>query len=202
MKRLSMALLLALALAAPTWAAPAASPQQVVQENAEQMLKALGENRQELNQNPNLIYGLVSDILLPHFDFEAMSRWVLGKYWRQADAAQRQQFVEQFRTLLVNTYSKALLEYSNEEFRVLSSPDNPGAEEATVRSEIVPKSGPSVPINYSMHVKDGAWKVYDVSIEGVSLVTNYRGTFADQIRKEGIDAMIRKLTERNARGPQ
>ncbi len=199
-KRLIIVLLLA--LAAPAWAAPTTSPQQVVKDNAKQMLKALGENRQELDQNPNLIYGLVSDILLPHFDFETMSRWVLGKYWRQADAAQREQFVKEFRTLLVNTYSSALLEYSNEEFRILPSPDNPGAEEATVRSEIVPRSGPSVPINYSMHVKNNAWKVYDVSIEGVSLVTNYRGTFASQIRKEGIGAMIQKLTERNARGPR
>lgn len=174
------------------------SPQTLVQDTSERMLEALRKNQETLKQHPSQIYDLVHKIVLPHFDFELMSRWVLGKYWRQATPEQRQRFTEEFRNLLVRTYANALLEYSNEKVKVLPMPRMPqDIKDVTVRTEIVPKNGAPIPIDYSMHLRDEAWKVYDVTIDGVSLVTNYRGTFADQIRREGMDAVIRDLSERN-----
>ena len=127
-----------------------------------------------------------------------MSRWVLGKYWRQANSDQQARFVSEFRTLLVRTYAKALLEYTDEKIVFPPMPAlAEGSDEATVRSEVQLDHGDPVSINYSLHRKNGAWKVYDIAIDGISLVTNYRGSFASQIRDQGMEAMLAKLVERN-----
>jgi phospholipid transport system substrate-binding protein len=170
----------------------------LVEETSERMLDALRKNRAVLQKDPRQIYGLVNAIVLPHFDFTVMSRWVLGKYWREATADQRSRFIEEFRTLLVRTYSQALLEYSNETIEFLPMPQlAPNATDVTVRSEFHPKTGAPIPVNYSLHLIKDAWKIYDVTVDGVSLVTNYRSTFAEQIRTDGIESMINNLAERN-----
>lgn len=199
MKRIVVALLLLTAMVGNVWSAKPESAQELVKQTSQSMIEALRENRQSLEQDPGLIYNLVKDIVLPKFDFETMSRWVLGKYWRQATPEQQRRFVEEFRTLLVNTYARSLLEYSNEKIEFPPMHAAPGSEDVTVPTQIMPKSGPSISINYSMHLTGDGWKVYDVAIDGVSLVTNYRGTFTSQIRKEGMDVLIQKLSERNAR---
>lgn len=200
MKRLiALLLLLAVGLGG-AWAAAPAEPLDLVRDTSDRMIGALRENRDELNQYPSRIYDLVDEIVLPHFDFRAMAQWVLGKHWRQASAEQRERFTAEFRNLLVRSYAGVLLEYSNEEVRFPPSPvAGKDADEVTVRSEIVPKSGPAIPIHYSMHkVKDGSWKVYDVIIDGISQVITYRGSFADQIRRDGMDGLISSLAKRNA----
>lgn len=179
------------------------SPQELVKRTAQEMQAELRKNRQVLEADPTKIYGLVNQIVLPHFDFTLMSRWVLGKYWRQATPEQRQRFTEEFRTLLVRSYAGALLEYADEELIFPPVPDlPPDAEEATVHSEVQPKGEDPVAINYSLRMRDGEWKVYDVIVNGVSLVINYRSTFANQIRNQGIDAVIRDLQERNLKGKE
>ena len=177
------------------------SPQGVVKSTSEKMLDALRKNRAALEQDSTKIYGLVQSIVLPNFDFNTMSRWVLGRYWRQATPEQRTRFAEEFRTLLVRTYAKTLLEYSDAK---ISFPPMPASaaesDDVTVRSEVQPVNGAAFAINYSMHRKGNDWKIYDVTVDGVSLVTNYRGSFASQIRDQGMDAMINKLADLNARG--
>jgi phospholipid transport system substrate-binding protein len=165
------------------------------------MLSALRQNYAALKEDSGQIYGLVNQIVLPNFDFELMSRWVLGRAWQQATPEQRRRFTEEFRTLLVRTYAKALLEYANEDIRVLPQPGAVDGSEATVKTEVRLKAGQPIQINYSMHFNPEGWKVYDVTVDGVSLVTNYRGTFASQIRASGLDAVIADLQQRNgARG--
>jgi len=201
MPKIIMVLCLLLTGLANEIALAAESPQELVKRTAQEMQAALRENRQTLEADPTKIYGLVNQIVLPHFDFTLMSRWVLGKYWRQATPEQRRQFTEEFRTLLVRSYAGALLEYADEELIFPPGPDlPPDAEEATVHSEVQPKGEDPVAINYSLRKRDGKWKVYDVTVNGVSLVINYRSTFANQIRNEGIDAVIRDLKERNLQG--
>lgn len=185
-----------LVCAPPAWSADASAALQLAQTTSERMLSALRENHDLLQREPTRIYGLVDKIVLPHFDFITMARWVLGKNWKQASAEQRTRFTEEFRTLLVRTYAKALLEYSDEKIHFLPVQAS-AADEVTVRSEIQPKSGPAIPVDYSMHEQEGGWKVYDVAIDGVSLVANYRGSIGDQVRKQGIESVINQLSERN-----
>lgn len=181
------------------WAATS-KPQdalKMVENTANQMISALKQHHDELQQHPNRIYGLVQKIVLPHFDFEAISRWVLAKYWRRASQQQRQRFTDEFRTLLVRTYAKALLNYSGEKITYRPVQAATDAKDVTVRSEVHRSDGPAVPIDYQLHYKDGAWKVYDVNIDGVSLVTNYRSSLGSQIGREGLNAVIDKIHQRN-----
>ncbi len=188
-------LLLSLASAS---GAVADSPQDVIKETSQRMIAALNKDRPALQQDASKIYDLVDQILLPHFDFELISRWALGKYWRSASPEQRTRFTDQFRTLLVRTYASALLEYSNEEIRFpATSPPAANTNDVTVPTQVQPRSGAPIPINYSMHFMNGTWKVYDVTVDGISLVTNYRDTFVSQIRDGGMDAVIQGLEQRN-----
>ena len=203
MKRVIALGLLLLALGGGAIEAAVKPPQDVIQDTSTRMIDALRQNRAKLDRDPGQIYGLVDQIVLPNFDFELMSRWVLGRAWQQASPDQRRRFTEEFRTLLVRTYAKALLEYSGEDIRLLPQPTVGDGSEVTVKTEVRLKAGRPIQINYSMHLNNDGWKVYDVKVDGVSLVTNYRSTFASQIRASGMDSVIADLQQRNnAQGPR
>ena len=126
-----------------------------------------------------------------------MSQRVLGKYWNRATPEQQAQFVGEFQVLLVRTYATALKEYSEQTIEFLSTRERDGGEEVTVRTQITQAGAPPIPINYEMYRKDDAWKVFDVSIDGVSLVINYRSTFSSEIRRNGVDGLIARLNKHN-----
>ena len=129
-----------------------------------------------------------------------MSKLALGKNWRKASPEQRERFIEEFRLLLVRTYTTAMLEYSDEEIVFLTFRDDLAKKKVKVRMEILQAGGPSIPMALSMYLnKQDAWKVYDVKIDGISLVTNYRSTFATEIRKGGVALLIDNLAARNAK---
>ena len=190
--------LLALALFAPDrMLAAELSPQDMVRDTSSRMLVAMNTEQDLIERDAAHLYALVEEIVLPYFDFRRMSQWVLGKNWRKATAAQREQFVEQFRILLVRTYGTALLEYADEEIVYLPYVEEQNAARVTVRTEIDQPGVGVIPIYYSMYQSDDGWKVYDISISGVSLVTNYRSTYGSIIRKDGIDHLINRLAEHN-----
>ena len=175
------------------------SAEEIVKTTSDKVIERLVAQRAELDVHPEKIYSLINELVIPHFDFVSMSKWVLGKTnWNGADQKQQEQFVNEFRTLLVRTYAKALLEYSDHEIRYLPIESNPNSNIAIVKTEIQQPGANAVPINYSMHVSGGEWKVVDVAVDGISLVATYRGSFASEIRKNGMDALINKLAERNA----
>ncbi len=196
-KLIAFGLLLFMLSGGLLWAA-VKPPQEVIQDTSTRMLEALRKNSDTLRQDSSRIYALVDQIVLPNFDFELMSRWVLGRNWQQATPEQRRRFADEFRTLLVRTYAKALLEYSDNDIRVLPSANPADNNEATVKTEVQVRTGSPIPISYTMHLNSEGWKVYDVTVDGVSLVTNYRSTFAGQIRSSGLDTVIADLQKRNA----
>lgn len=178
-------------------ASEAMSPQAIVQQAGERLVAKLRKDHEELKAHPDRLYGLVSELVLPHFDFETMSRYVLGRYWRTATPAQRDRFVEEFRTLLVRTYATALLGYRDQTIRYLPFHGDPASGDVTVRSEVVQPGGRSIPIDYSLDHRNGKWLVYDVTVDGASLVVQYRGSFASDIRAGGLDKLIAKLQRHN-----
>jgi len=186
-----------------TGAALAASPDMasaLVKDASQRMLTTLEKRRTEVDRDSTLIYKLVSEILVPHFDFERITQAAVGRHWSQANPDQKQALTAGFRELLIRTYAKALLRYSGQEIRYL--PVRPGADanSVTVSSEIVQSGTTPLSVDYRLYLKGGAWKVYDVVIDNVSLVTNYRGNFAAQIRQKGIDGLVERLGEMNAKG--
>ena len=174
-------------------------PDAVIQATVGGVLARLVTEKEQLDAHPERIYELIQELVIPHFDFNSMSKWVLGKSnWRSASLEQRGVFVEQFRTLLVRTYAKALLEYSKEEVKVNEVKTNPQSNLVMVKTEVVqPGSSGGVPINYRMHIRDGEWKVVDVSVDGISLVRSYRGSFASEIKSNGLDSLLSKLLKKN-----
>lgn len=178
-------------------AAGSLGPRDQVIVTSKHILTIIGNHRDELRRDPQLIYAHINEILLPHFDFERMARWVLGKYWRPADEEQRKRFVEEFRSLLVRTYGSALLDYENQQIVYLPLRARENDTDVTVRTEIHPPGGGPIPVNYRMYLGTDGWKVHDVTIDNVSLVTNYRNSFANEIRRNGLDTLISKLAERN-----
>ena len=189
-------MLLAALVAGRAAGATEISPLDLVRDTSSRMLSALHDEQDSIAKDSDRLYELVSTIVLPYFDFERMSQWVLGKNWRKATPEQRAAFVEQFRILLVRTYGRALSEYADEKIIYLPFVDDGKSGTVTVRTEIE-QAGATIPISYSMYNSKDGWKVYDVAISGVSLVTNYRSSFGNVISKEGMDSLIRQLSARN-----
>ncbi|MGR6035091.1 MAG: MlaC/ttg2D family ABC transporter substrate-binding protein [Candidatus Nitrosoglobus sp.] len=175
-----------------------ASAQDLVRQTSEHLMRTLKIQKDELEGHPERIYSLVKDIVLPHFDFWRMAQLALGRYWRQATAEQRQRFADEFRALLVRTYSIALLRYSHDRLHYLPVYGPAEANNTVVQLEALQANGgPSVPISLRLYNKNGAWKVFDVEIDGVSLVTNYRANFAGEVRSGGLNQLIEKLAKKN-----
>ena len=175
-----------------------ADPQAIVESATAKMLQSLKDNKVELEQDPSMIYGLVQDIIMPNFDFDKMSKLALGKNWRHVTTEQRARFTTEFRLLLVRTYSTAMLEYTDEKINFLPFHDDVAKKKVKVKMEILQAGGPSIPMALSMYLnKEDEWKVYDVKIDGISLVTTYRSTFTTEIRNKGMDKLIERLAKRN-----
>jgi len=199
-KRTAMGLWVICALLGSLSVAAAPNATDMVKQITNRMLSALIKQRAQIERDPTRIYGLVNRILVPRFDFGRITRAAVGgKHWRKASATQQRDLIRGFRELLVRTYSKALLNYSGQEIRYLG--EAPGRSSTTVVSAEVREAGAApIPIQYKLHRKSGRWKIFDVKIDGVSLVRNYRGSFDSQIRRRGIDGLIERLGEMNAQG--
>jgi phospholipid transport system substrate-binding protein len=198
MKRMLITLLTALAsLAVSAQEAPDALVKRVTDE----VLAIIKSDKDLQAGNTRKVVELAEAKVLPHFDFTRMTRLAVGRNWSQANDAQKEALVKEFRTLLVRTYSASLTAYRNQTIEVkplkMAAQDN----DVTVRTAVIQQGGPPIPIDYSMEKADGAWKVYDVVIDGASLVTTYRGSFNDQIQKGGIDGLVKTLADRN-RSPE
>jgi phospholipid transport system substrate-binding protein len=200
MKRLAYLFLALFCASNAVWAmaeAPA-SAQELVQKQTELLLSTFKAQREQITKDPQLLYKLADEVVLPHFDFEKMSSWVIGKHWRSASPEQKARFVQEFRTLLVRTYAVAMYEYTDQQVVYLPSRSDPAAKETTVKAEVRQSGGaPPISVSLDLYLKDGAWKVYDVTIEGTSLVTTYRSSYATEIRQYGLDSLIAKLAARN-----
>jgi len=175
-------------------------PQALVQETTDKITSVLRDNQDKVKADSNYLLTVVDDIVASHFDFDRMSSWVLGKYWRTAKPAEKKRFASEFRTLLVRTYAKALNDNYDKKIEMLPVRSRSGGDEALVRTEVQQDAGFPIPIDYRMYIKDGAWMVYDVSVDGISLVTNYRSSFSTEIRKDGLPKLIDRLAERNKSG--
>lgn len=175
-------------------------PDVLARSTTQEVIAILKQDKEIRNGDLSKAYQLVEAKILPNFDFNRMTQLAVGKNWPRATAQQKQALVTQFRNLLVRTYSASLTAFTNQtvEFRPLTM--KPDDTDVTVHSEIRQPGGQPIPIDYSMYKTSFGWKVYDVTIDGVSLVTNYRASFASTIRQKGIDGLIKTLAEQSARG--
>jgi phospholipid transport system substrate-binding protein len=174
------------------------APDLLAREVTDKIVALLKANKNVYTKDHKKLYAMVDEHVLPNFDFRAMSRTVLGRYWRTADEEQRARFTREFRDLLVRTYATALLKYNDETIVYLPFRLSPDDRTATVKSEVRrTDGGPPIAINYSFYRTDAGWKVYDVTIEGASLVTTYQSTYSARVQREGVNALIANLAQDN-----
>lgn len=185
-------------------------PQQVVQQTTDLVLGEITSRKAELETNPTLIYPLVERTLVPRFDSERFTRSAMGRFWREASEKQRTNLIYEFKQMLMRTYALALLNYTGQTIEYLPTRHNEGDKNALVQTKFAGDNKP-VPVNYRMVQNDaGKWLVYDVVIDGISLITNYRSTFNNTIREGamqagnapnrislGIDHLISTLANKN-----
>ena len=182
-------------------AAAQEAPDALVKRIADEVITIVKQDKDLQAGNQRKVVELAEAKVLPHFDFQRMTRLAVGRNWQQATDPQKEQLVKEFRTLLVRTYSSSLAAYRNQQIEVKPAKVAAADKEATVRTAVIQQGGPPIPIDYAMEKQDAGWKVYDVVVDGVSLVTTYRGSFNDQIQKGGIDGLVKTLQERN-RSPE
>jgi phospholipid transport system substrate-binding protein len=148
--------------------------------------------------DPKKINALVDAKVLPHFDFTRMTQLAVGKYWRTATPEQKQALAGEFRDMLVRTYTKVFTVYRDQSVEMKPFRMAPDDTEVTVKTVIIKPGSQPIPVDYEMKIAPDGWKVFDISIEGVSMVMSYRGTFASEIQESGIDGLIKTLSEKNA----
>jgi phospholipid transport system substrate-binding protein len=190
-----LALLIAL-LAGPA-AGNGAEAQALVRSTADRVLAEVKANKTRLDRDTSGIYDLVERYVVPHFDFARMTQSAMGRHWRSATEAQRVALTREFQEMLVRTYAVALLNYSGQQIEYLPLRSSASDDDVLVQTKVSDSGAPPIPIDYRLSRSVGAWKVYDVTIDGVSLVSNYRSMFAEQVQRTGVDGLIKQLSDRN-----
>lgn len=199
MRTLISSLWLMISAAVPAFAAdappatPGLGPQAVMEQVSRELLSEIDANRDALAKDPARLRAVIDQYLLPHFDTEYAARLVLGKHWRTATTEQRTRFIESFYKALMKDYGDAILEFTADRLRYLPFHGDPSASTATVRTEVRRGNGQMVPVNYTMRRTPEGWKAWDVTIEGISYIRNFRADFGAEVDQHGIEHLIQRL---------
>ena len=193
--------LLSVLLAALCWAGVAQAeilaPDVLIRNTVQEVIEVVRTDEDIKAGDLQKTLALVDEKVLPHFDFKRMSRLAVGKYWRRASEEQKQALTTEFRNMLVRTYTKVFSVYRDQTIDVEPLKATSDEDEVTVKTTITKPGTSSIPVNYEMKLGENGWKVFDIYIEGVSMVMSYRSTFGSQIKESGIDGLIKALAEKN-----
>lgn len=192
MKTAVIALLMG--MASLVWAE--SSPVPMLENTANQIIAALNQNKQQLKKNPSIVYQAVEKYFLPQVDVEGMSRSVLGRQaWNKATVAEKKQFSQAFTRLVIRTYATPLVQYTDEKVKFLPLRSTNNGRFVRVNSIIIRSTGQNIPLSYSLVAKNGGWKIYDMSVEGVSLLQSFRSQFAQALQNTNMQALIQQMQQ-------
>jgi phospholipid transport system substrate-binding protein len=181
-------------------AAPGQTPNQVIEATANELARRIDGRQAELEKNPEALYALVNEVFLPVFDTDYAARLVLGRHGRSATPAQRQAFIDAFYDFLLRSYARYVLRFEKDKVKILPpGRSQPGGDRALVLTKMVLADGKQIPVDYSLRQTPDGWKAYDVRIEGVSYVQNYRNQFDAEIAQKGLDAVIARIRADSAK---
>ena len=172
-------------------------PDELVKNTTLEVISVIKQDKDIQAGDRAKIYALVEEKVLRHFDFRRMSQLAMGKNWRQATPEQQEALIKEFRSLLVRTYAVSLSQYRDQKIEIKPTKLDADAKVATVKSLFLQNGREPVTVDYVMYKLPAGWKVFNITVEGVSLVENYRSTFNEQVRKSGVDGLIKTLAERN-----
>ena len=164
---------------------------------ADDVLTIIKKDKAIQSGDQEKIFALAEEKIVPNFNFDHVCKLVLGKNFSKATKEQQDAFEREFRTLLIRTYASALSKYRNQTIEYKPLRDGADDKDVVVKTQILQSGGQPLPVDYSLEQVGDVWKVYDITIEGVSLVTNYRGQFSNEVRQGGMDNLIQKLADKN-----
>lgn len=173
------------------------SPDAMIKRLSDDVLNTLKAEKGTLANNPRRLIELVDTKILPHVDFERMTRDAVGRHWQRATPEQQQSLMKEFRTTLVRTYSGAIERVSDQQVQMRPFRGDPNGQEVVVRSYVVQPKGDPVQLDYRMQKTPQGWKIFDVNVLGIWLVENYRNQFSQQINEKGVDGLIATLADKN-----
>jgi phospholipid transport system substrate-binding protein len=179
-------------------AADERGPEELVKQVTAEVLAAIKSDKKLAAGDRQAALKLAEEKVLPHIDFEEATRLAVGRAWAEASPEQKKRLVAEFRRMLVRTYANAIGPYEGQSMKVSPSRQKPDEKEATVRAQFLRSGGKPVQLEYQMRKTDAGWKVYDIVVEGVSLVLTYRSEFDAVVKQQGIDGLIKRLSEKNA----
>lgn len=174
------------------------APDALVKQTADDVLTIVKNDKEIQAGNQQKLFAVVEEKILPNFDFDRVCRMVLGKNWKSASPEQQALFQKEFRSLLLRTYATALGKYRDQVIEYRPMQTDASQKNVTVKTQIMQKGGQPIAVDYSLVKGPAGWKVYDITIESVSLVTNYRSQFSSEIRQNGLDSLNKKLADKNA----
>jgi phospholipid transport system substrate-binding protein len=172
-------------------------PEELVKKVTQEIFDAIKSDEQLAAGDKRKAIKLAEEKILPHVDFEEATRLAVGRGWAQATPGQKEQLVSEFRNMLVRTYSNAITAYQGQTLKVMPVRMKPGDTDVTVHNQFIRAGGRPVLLDYSMRKTESGWKIYDIVVEGVSLVLTYRSEFDAVVKQEGIDGLIRRLAPKN-----
>jgi phospholipid transport system substrate-binding protein len=173
------------------------SPDDLIRKVTDDVLTIVRQDKDIRDGNTKKAVELVEAKVLPHFNFQRMTALAMGPYWNKATPEQKKRLTEEFKTLLVRTYSNALTGYRDQKIRYKPTRMTAEATDVVVKTDILQAGSKPIQIDYSLEKQADGWKVFDVIVAGVSLVTNYRDTFSQEVRANGIDGLLKMLTDKN-----
>jgi len=191
-------LLFTLLLLSGSAGAQQGSPDALIQQVTDDVLTIVRQDKDIQSGDTKKAISLVETKVLPYFDFNRMTALAVGRNWSKATPEQKKRLSEEFKKLLVRTYSNALTSYKDQTISYRPSKLEAGETDVVIKTEVIQPGSKPVQLNYALEKQSAGWKVYDVIVAGVSLVTNYRGSFSQEVRNKGIDGLIQMLSERNA----
>lgn len=195
-----VAVVLLFILTAVTAQAQSGGPLDVVKAATQTTVDKLNQDRDLLESDPGALLSLVNEAVVPYFDFNIISRRVLGKYWSKASEEEKTRFGKEFSQFLIRFYSNSLIAFSNPRIEYSTvAPEKSGSKVVSIKAEVTTDEVGTVPVQFGLVNVKGAWKIIDLRIDGVCLVCNYRKEYADIIRNDGLGSLIDRLTEKNAK---
>ena len=174
------------------------TPEQIVEETSTEVLRVVNEEAERIKNEPGYVNNLIDKLILPIVDLQAMGKLILGKHWKTASEEQRSQFITEFKSMLIRTYAKSIADYGHAKVSVLAPKAKEQGKYHTVNTELDLGSGVPLQVAYVFRRKDDAWKVFDLSVDGLSLIKNFRTSFSQEISETSLDALIERLANTNA----
>ena len=198
MKKLITTLILAFC-SLTTWVnAEDQTPEQIVEHTSTELLKIINEQSERIKNEEGYVNEVINDVILPVIDLQSMGKLILGKHWKTASDEQRTQFIEQFKSMLVRTYAKSVADFGHAKVKVFPPKGEQKGKRHRVKSYLDIGSGTPLQVDYVFRRKGGSWKVFDLVVDGLSLIKNFRTSFSQEISETSLDALIARLASTNA----